>query len=104
MRIAGEAGLNAAAMPGCLYDPKTKEQLRGRSTRQPPVEVKATPTLYINGKKLPRINDFVPVIEKEARRRAFRPSTPRRRTPVETRPAARDLTRPATTASLTFAS
>ena len=27
--------------------------------------INSTPTLYINGKKLPRINDFVAVVDKE---------------------------------------
>ena len=35
--------------------------------------INATPTLYVNGKKLPRINDFVPVVDKEARKKGFAP-------------------------------
>jgi len=35
------------------------------------VGVQATPSLYINGKKLPRIQDFVPTVDKEAQKKGF---------------------------------
>ena len=73
VRIAGEAGLNAAAMPGCLDDPKTKEALDAQIAEANRLEVTSTPTVYINGKKLPRINDFVAVVDKEARKKGFPP-------------------------------
>ena len=37
--------------------------------------VKATPTIYLNGKQLPRVNDFLAAVEKEAKRLGL-PSTP----------------------------
>ena len=73
VRLAGEAGLNAAAVEGCLNDPKTKADLAAQIAEGNRLEVNATPTLYINGKKLPRINDFVPVVDKEARKKGFPP-------------------------------
>jgi len=73
VRVAGEAGLNAAAMQGCLDDPKTKEALAAQVAEGNRLGVSATPTLYINGKKLPRINDFVAVVDKEARKKGFPP-------------------------------
>jgi protein-disulfide isomerase/uncharacterized membrane protein len=72
-RLAGEAGLNAAAMEGCLDDPKTKETLAAQILEGNRLGVNATPTLYVNGKKLPRINDFVAVVDKEARKKGFPP-------------------------------
>jgi protein-disulfide isomerase len=73
VRIAGEAGLNAAAMPGCLDDPKTKEALDAQIAEANRLAITSTPTVYINGKKLPRINDFVAVIDTEARKKGFPP-------------------------------
>jgi hypothetical protein len=37
------------------------------------VGVQATPSLYVNGKKLPRIQDFVPTVDKEAQKKGFPP-------------------------------
>ena len=73
VRLAGEAGLNAAALEGCLDDPKTKADLAAQIAEGNRLGITATPTLYINGKKLPRINDFVPVVDKEARKKGFAP-------------------------------
>jgi protein-disulfide isomerase/uncharacterized membrane protein len=75
VRLAGEAGLNAAALEGCLDDPKTKAELAAQIAEGNRVGITATPTLFINGKKLPRINDFVPVVDKEARKKGFAPLT-----------------------------
>ncbi len=73
VRVAGEAGLNTSAMTGCLDDPKTKEALDAQIAEGNKLEVNSTPTVYINGKKLPRINDFVAVVDKEARKKGFPP-------------------------------
>jgi protein-disulfide isomerase/uncharacterized membrane protein len=75
VRLAGEAGLNAAAIQGCLDDPKTKADLAADIAEGNRLGVNSTPTLYINGKKLPRINDFVAVVDKEARKKGFPPIT-----------------------------
>jgi len=72
-RVAGEAGLNAAALQGCMEDPKTKETLAAQVAEANRLGVAATPTLYINGRKLPRVNDFVAVVDKEARKKGFAP-------------------------------
>jgi protein-disulfide isomerase/uncharacterized membrane protein len=73
VRLAGEAGLNAAALEGCLDDPKSKAELAAQIAEGNRVGINATPTLYVNGKRLPRINDFVPVVDKEARKKGFAP-------------------------------
>jgi protein-disulfide isomerase/uncharacterized membrane protein len=72
-RVAGEAGLNAAAIQGCLDDPKAKTDLAADIAEGNRLGVNSTPTVYINGKKLPRINDFVAVVDKEARKKGFPP-------------------------------
>jgi protein-disulfide isomerase/uncharacterized membrane protein len=73
VRVAGEAGLNAAAIEGCLEDPKAKTDLAADIAEGNRLGVNSTPTVYINGKKLPRINDFVAVVDKEARKKGFPP-------------------------------
>ncbi len=73
VRLAGEAGLNAAAVQGCLDDPKTKADLAAHVAEGNRLGVSSTPTVYVNGKKLPRINDFVAVVDKEARKKGFKP-------------------------------
>jgi protein-disulfide isomerase len=72
-RVAGEAGLNAAAIQGCLDDPKAKADLATEIAEGNRLGVNSTPTVYINGKKLPRLNDFVAVVDKEARKKGFAP-------------------------------
>jgi len=75
-RVAGEAGLNAAAIEGCLEDPKAKADLAADVAEGNRLGVNSTPTVYIDGKKLPRINDFVAVVDKEARKKGFPPLAP----------------------------
>ena len=86
VRLAGEAGLNAAAMEGCLDDPQTKATLAAQIAEGNRLGVTSTPTVYINGKKLPRINDFVAVVDRRRRRRDPRRS---RRRPTEEAPVSR---------------
>ena len=37
------------------------------------LDINATPTVFVNGRKLPRLNDFVAVVDKEARKKGFPP-------------------------------
>ena len=76
VRLAGEAGLNPSAVQGCLEDPATDEALRAQIAEGRRLDVRATPTLYVNGKKLPRINDFVAVVDREVQRKGFAPLNP----------------------------
>jgi protein-disulfide isomerase/uncharacterized membrane protein len=73
VRLAGEAGLNADAMRGCLDDPVTHQALADQIAEGRRLDIRATPTLYVNGKKLPRINDLVPVVDREAQKSGFPP-------------------------------
>jgi protein-disulfide isomerase/uncharacterized membrane protein len=73
VRLAGEAGLNAAAMEGCLADPATKAVLTAQIAEGNRLGVSSTPTVFVNGKKLPRINDFVAVIDREAQKKGSPP-------------------------------
>jgi protein-disulfide isomerase len=76
VRLATEAGLNGPAMEACINDPKTRERLLAEINEGQRVGVQATPSLYINGKKLPRIQDFVPTVDKEAQKKGFPPLSP----------------------------
>jgi protein-disulfide isomerase/uncharacterized membrane protein len=76
VRLAGEAGLNAEAMRGCLEDPQAKADLAAQIAEGQRLGVRATPTVYINGKQLPRINDFVAVVDREAQKSGFPPLAP----------------------------
>jgi protein-disulfide isomerase len=71
LRLAEEAGLNAQAVGGCIDDPETRRVLREQIEEAHRLGVRATPTLYVNGKKLPRINEFVAVVDAEARKKGF---------------------------------
>jgi protein-disulfide isomerase len=75
VRIAGEAGLNAAAMEGCLADPATRTALAAEVAEGNRLGIASTPTVYVNGKKLPRINDFVAVVDREAQKKGQSPLT-----------------------------
>jgi protein-disulfide isomerase/uncharacterized membrane protein len=72
-RFAGEAGLDLGAFATCLAAPRTKERLAAHIAEAKRVGVESTPTLLVNGKKLPRINDFLQVVDKEAQSKGFPP-------------------------------
>lgn len=64
--LARETGLDAAAFEACLAAPPTRERLAAEIAEAQKVKVEGTPTLFINGKRLPRTGDFVPTVEREA--------------------------------------
>jgi serine/threonine-protein kinase len=65
-RLAAEAGLDATALQACLSAPTTQARVSADIEEAWKAGVRGTPTLFINGKKLPRINDFVQTVDKEA--------------------------------------
>jgi protein-disulfide isomerase/uncharacterized membrane protein len=73
VNIAKEAGLDAAAFEACLNAPTTKARLEAEIAEGQKAKVDATPTLFINGKKLPRTNDFLQTVESEAARLGLPP-------------------------------
>jgi protein-disulfide isomerase/uncharacterized membrane protein len=72
-KVAAAAGLNVEAFSACLTDPRTRQKLDGEIAEAKRVGVQATPTLFINGRKLPRIQDFVPMVDKEAQKKGLPP-------------------------------
>ena len=73
VRLAGEAGLDGAALQACLDSPRIKEKLAAEIAEGKSSGVDATPTLFVNGKRLPRINDFTQTVEKESQKLGLPP-------------------------------
>ncbi|HEY3122363.1 MAG TPA: thioredoxin domain-containing protein [Vicinamibacteria bacterium] len=73
VRIGAEAGLDAAALETCINAPRTRDRLTSEVAEGKNYGVNSTPTLFINGKRLPRINDFVPMVDKESARLGLPP-------------------------------
>jgi protein-disulfide isomerase len=73
VRIAGEAGLDAAALQTCIDSPRIKEKLAAEIAEGKSGGVAGTPTLFVNGKRLPRINDLTQTVEKEAQKLGLPP-------------------------------
>jgi protein-disulfide isomerase/uncharacterized membrane protein len=76
VRLGTEAGLNGAALEGCIADPRTKERLTAQIEEAHRLAIQATPTVFVDGKKLPRLNDLVQVLDKEAQRKGLPPLAP----------------------------
>lgn len=73
VRVAGEVGLDAAAFGACLDRPETAEKLRAQIREGTAAGVKGTPTIFINGRRVTRMNDFVAMLDKEAARLGLPP-------------------------------
>jgi protein-disulfide isomerase/uncharacterized membrane protein len=76
VRLGTEAGLNGAALEGCVADPRTKERLTAQIEEAHRLGIQATPTVFVDGKKLPRLNDVLQVLDKEAQRKGLPPLSP----------------------------
>jgi protein-disulfide isomerase len=71
--LAGSAGLDATAFETCIGSQKAKDRLAAEIQEGLRGGVTATPTLFVNGKRLPRVNDFLVAIEKESARLGLPP-------------------------------
>ena len=74
--IARQAGLDATALEACLNNPATRQRLGAEIAEGISAGVQGTPTLFINGKKLPRLNDFVQTVDREAGKMGLTPLPP----------------------------
>jgi protein-disulfide isomerase len=68
LRLAAEAGLDTTALGKCLESGATRQRLTAQINEAQKGGVNATPTLFINGKRLPRLADFEATVNKEATR------------------------------------
>ena len=75
-RMAGEAGLDAGALEACMTSAKARARLGAQIAEAQAAAVEATPTVFINGRRLGRINDFVPMVDKEFARLGLPPLKP----------------------------
>jgi protein-disulfide isomerase len=76
VQLATEAGLDGAALEACMSSGPIRERLAAQIEEAREGGVQGTPTLFINGKRLPRLNDFVATVDKEAARLGL-PPTPK---------------------------
>jgi protein-disulfide isomerase len=72
-RLAAEAGLDRRALEACIDSPGTRERLAAQVAEAERSSVQATPTVFLNGKRLPRVNDFLLAVDKESVRLGFAP-------------------------------
>lgn len=72
--LAFASGLDRAAFLACLGDPATRRQLEADIAEGQKVGVHGTPTVFINGKLLERIGDFVRIVDLEAERLGLAPT------------------------------
>lgn len=66
VRLASEAGLNGPALEVCISSQKTKDRLAADIGEAKRLGISATPTVFVNGKRLPRINEFIYAVDKES--------------------------------------
>jgi protein-disulfide isomerase len=68
VRFAAEAGLDGNAMRQCLSSPGARAKLDRDVAEGRRLEVNATPTVFVNGKRLEQIGGFLKAIESESKR------------------------------------
>lgn len=73
MKIGRKAGLDAGAFERCLRDPGARAELDAEVAEANRLGVDSTPSVYVNGKPLERINDFLKVVDREVRKKGFAP-------------------------------
>ncbi|HET7292704.1 MAG TPA: thioredoxin domain-containing protein [Vicinamibacteria bacterium] len=73
LQIASAAGLDAGRLGACLDAPGTQSRLQAEIAEAHRLGVNSTPSVFINGKRLPRINDFLMMVDKEGARLGLPP-------------------------------
>jgi protein-disulfide isomerase/uncharacterized membrane protein len=68
VRLATEAGLEANTLRQCLSSPSARAKLDRDIAEGRRLEVNATPTVFVNGKRLEQIGGFLKAIESESKR------------------------------------
>ena len=76
VRLAAESGLDFAALERCMGTAAAEERLQADIREGMRIGVQATPTVFVNGKRLPRINNFVQAVNTELQRLGLPPITP----------------------------
>jgi protein-disulfide isomerase/uncharacterized membrane protein len=73
LKLAEQAGLQAGPFATCLDSAKAKARLTAEIAEGKAVGVSGTPTVFINGRRLPGINNFLLAIERESQRLGLPP-------------------------------
>jgi protein-disulfide isomerase/uncharacterized membrane protein len=76
VKLAADAGLERASFEHCLSAPAAKQKLTREIAEAGRLQVASTPSMFVNGKRLPRLNDFVQALEKESARLGLPPLPP----------------------------
>jgi protein-disulfide isomerase/uncharacterized membrane protein len=71
--LASAIGLDANAFGNCLASPATLDRVKADIAEAVKAGVKATPTVFINGRRAPRINEFVQMVDAELGRLGLPP-------------------------------
>jgi protein-disulfide isomerase/uncharacterized membrane protein len=74
--LATAAGLDGAAFAGCMNGKSARDRLAAEIQEAKQGKVDSTPTVFINGRRLPRINDFVHTVDREAAKIGLPPIGP----------------------------
>jgi serine/threonine-protein kinase len=74
--LAASAGLDGAALGACMGGAAARSRLAAEIQEAKAAMVEATPTLFINGRKLPRVDVFVQTMDREAARMGLPPLAP----------------------------
>jgi protein-disulfide isomerase/uncharacterized membrane protein len=74
--LAAGAGLDGPALSGCMNGASARDRLAAEIQEAKQGKVEATPTVFINGRRLPRINDFVQTVDREAAKIGLPPIGP----------------------------
>jgi protein-disulfide isomerase/uncharacterized membrane protein len=72
--LAFASGLDRAAFQQCMTDPATRRRLDADLAEGRRLGISGTPTVFINGKRLDRIGDFVRIVDLEAERLGLAPT------------------------------
>lgn len=75
-RLAQQAGLELGPLDACLQSAQARSRLRADLEEARRLGVQATPTVFVNGRKLASINMFMRTIERESARLGLAPLTP----------------------------
>jgi protein-disulfide isomerase len=73
LAIAAGAGLDGGRFSACLDAPETASRLQSEIAEAQRAGVDSTPSIFINGKRLPRVNDFLIAVERESERLGLPP-------------------------------
>lgn len=72
-RLAIEGGLDASAFEKCMASGSQRERLTAQIAEAGRAGVNSTPTLFINGKRVPNLANFAATVDSEARRLGLPP-------------------------------